>query len=388
MNKLLIQKRILSIIEKGEATQKNVAERLGMSSQAIYRYWKELRAFGVLVRRGAFWEIDKRKAWDFFDNPPDRVVKARNEESGRFIKGSVRSHAYRFVVPKRFFFDEEKFLSALGYNEGSFRGDGVWWCYPKRLYYSRSFLFNGWLVELTRKNFVISINKDYSFFGVRAVDCDAFAIDGLIHEVLKPFERVLGKCLAEKDGYKFSVVGRHHARIKDAIAKEHLVVYGRQLLIHDKGGFLWYVTDDSYGNAESECLFSKTSTDDDEKVTGWYNSLREQPDVVTVSSILDLIRSNASSISEYHKKMDFYAENLASHVEAIKELSVGVNKFTDAVNKSNGFSSSLDEVKRLVVCMEDVFIPVVRDRIIALSVVDKQEFSSWYHEKFGGVVRK
>ena len=130
------------------------------------------------------------------------------------------------------------------------------------------------------------------------------------------FNIVLIKPRAEN----INLVNQHYGEINNEIAKDSLNRKEKIKIITEDDGKLWFLIDNSWNLKEMETIHPETAKQDMTKVTKQVNSWRKD-DPPTNSEL-------SINISKVTDNQLIFAQNMQSHIEAIKQLGKGVNKLT------------------------------------------------------------
>lgn len=367
----------------------SVAKKLKITQQNLTYYSKELRVHKVIRKLGLIWEVDVDAANKFFLTKKTPSYKAKSD---KVVKtGTCRTHYYGMTLFLPFELDEktrESLAISLGLKRGSMpkartTSKGFFWQASK---YSTGFFWNGWRILLSKSTLYAQLNKEMSFFSEDAQANDFLAIDTWMQEVVKSLEASWKKRLyAKGEDYAFKCSTKHHARVNNALARIRRLSGKEPLKVYSKEGILWRIHDDSFGNDESECIYAPTATPDDEKTSAWDNGIREHPETITVGEILQLQKHNALQIQEAHKNLDYYAENMVSHVGAVQEIAATQKLLSKTISSlettvSRNKLSVLDTLKQQVKSKDDVV--KFAGEIESLTVQEKFDFTLWLMEAF------
>lgn len=311
---------MLSIMQqlKEGKTPTTIQHNLGMKQTTLQYYLTKLKQAGLIRKLGyGVWEVTDK-------NIKSRHVGQKDTPTHRqlnlmfFSPDMVRGHAFLFTlnVPKgvRNWTNEkrEQFLDShkIDYLRLKIGGSG------------QRIIFRGRKVWLTNKSIVIYDTGSY--FAERAVEAKSTAIYKFF-SIVKGIERLLHVEFAVDQNYKFKVSRQHYALVRNALAKQY-TEEGQKLEVRtDKG--LWFIIDNSFNLNEAETIHPKTAMTDNVKVQDFFNSLKAQPNGVTIDALLEL----SSTIQE---NQILFSENALKHVEVITELGMGIkemNKLLEAI---------------------------------------------------------
>ncbi len=137
-------------------------------------------------------------------------------------------------------------------------------------------------------------------------------------------ERLFNVILIKDRKLNIEIISNHYSKLNDDLAKIYKKE-GKKLYIKDKEGKTWLIADYSFNVDELETIDNiKAHEDMEEVMQPFLNDLRKDPTTFSeVREIMNGIQSNQL----------MFAENMKSHVEAIRELSKGVKEFRKEVGK-------------------------------------------------------
>jgi len=98
---------------------------------------------------------------------------------------------------------------------------------------------------------------------------------------------------------------------------------GEKLEIRNGKG-LWFLIDNSFNLNEAETVHPGSAMTDNKKVQDFFNSLKAQP--ITTDFVL-------TAMAGIQANQAAFAENMTSHIEAVRNLSTGVKDMTAAINQ-------------------------------------------------------
>ncbi|MBN1763389.1 MAG: winged helix-turn-helix transcriptional regulator [Methanomicrobia archaeon] len=301
-----------------------IAQELGMSKPALQYHLNQLKAAGLVTKLGyGVWEVN-----DIPLITPRKEVKKtiqvtldNTTQKLKFlgVSDSVRGHAFVFVlkVPpgllnwnnrrreeylKKHGLDYQRLLIAGG-------GQRIW--------------MGGRKVWLTNKSVIIY--EKSSFFAETAKDAKKYALMTFI-ALVKKLERTLHADFTFKLGkeYRFKVSRQHFALVKNALAEQY-DYEGKRLHVHEPdAGKLWFVIDNSFNLHEAETVHQRTAVSDNAKVQNFFNSLKECP--VTTDELI-------AAIAGVTQNQIAFAENISTHIQAIRELGQGVQELNQLLAK-------------------------------------------------------
>lgn len=182
--------------------------------------------------------------------------------------------------------------------------------------------YKGYKIWLCNHSIIIYVPKNKDYFSNSASNSQKYAINDL-NQLLESLEGYFGFSLKINGQYHFKVSRQHYGKIKDALAiqcnrnNEKIYCY--------YNGEGWLVIDNSKGLNETETLHPVTATKDMDKIIiPFMNDLKESyektNELIKPSELLKMVNGVVSV-------QTMFAENLQSHVKAIKELTDGVAEF-------------------------------------------------------------
>ena len=173
-----------------------------------------------------------------------------------------------------------------------------------------------WLLDKS-----IVIYDKASYFAELALDAKNTAIAKHL-SIIKHIERLLHVSFEIRGDHIFKVSRQHYALMQNALAKQYNES-GEKLEIRNENG-LWFLIDDSFNLNEAETVHPSSAMTDNKKVQDFFNSLKTQP--ITTDFIL-------TAMAGIQKNQAAFAENMSSHIEAVRNLSTGVKDMTAAINQ-------------------------------------------------------
>ncbi len=305
----LVKKKFLLNLKNALKLGKTPAEisnELNVSKQKLNYYIRQLKNSGELKKIGyGVWET--------------KEVKKSTKDT---IEKEVRGHAWiwKIKIPKIKNWNQRIHILnklKIPYKLVGIRGT------PR-------IIVKGRKVWLGNKNLVVyDIN---SFIGVTSLESRKLAVWGL-KLILEALESKLKVSLKINGIYEFKVSREHYALMKNNLAiqcnkdKEKIYVY-------DKEG-LWFCIDNSYNLDEAETLGNNAMINN-LGVQGYFNSHKATGFKVTPEFIL-------KTMNGIQQNQLVFAENMKSHVSAVKELGRGVRQLTKAVQRKNIKENDLDQ---------------------------------------------
>lgn len=178
----------------------------------------------------------------------------------------------------------------------------------------------GHRVKVFSKSFEVYFKPSWSGFAESADASYGLAL-GELREVVGEFQRLLGVRLPGK--LRFSVGRQHYALVRNELARDYLD-RGVKLGLVGEDGKLWLLIDNSLQLEELETVHAERARPDNDKVKAWFEGVRCTG--ITPGFILE-------SFDRLIADRGFYAENLKSHVEVVRELGVQVRRLGDKIDR-------------------------------------------------------
>jgi hypothetical protein len=279
---------------------------LPMSKQALNKYVRRLKNEGKIKKVGyATWELERSKPLCPWDTPP--VPASFPVEKVNFSK--VRGHAFMFVlkVPQEVKEWNNRLASLKDHRVlPGVRGGG------------QHIDIKGFKVWLLRHSVVFYFPAGFDYIDVTANAIKAKAFEKVLG-LVADLERLLGFSLRGVKGYGLKVSKQHYALMDNFLARQKSAA-NEGLRVIGFDGLEWLIIDRSLGVPELEAVNSfRSDKDTDEVLSPFFNELRDTK--LTPLKILDMFRANA-------EQFKLYADNMISHVEAVKSLSAGVKQLS------------------------------------------------------------
>lgn len=309
-----------------------IARDLAMPKTSLQYHLNKLKNAGVIQKIGyGTWEVINEANNKKYESVRVTLDDPQTQLS-HFLQDSVRGHAFVFTlkIPGGLRnWNNEKREMFLGKNNIEFQnlttfGGG------------QRILFKGRKIWLTNKS-VIVFEKS-SYLADTAANSKSHAIHNLI-SLIKSLERLLHADFTFKAGmeYQFKVSRQHYALVKNALAIQYNTS-GEKLQVRAEDGTLWLVIDNSYALNETETVAPKSSDIDNKKVQDFFNSLKDYP--LTTDFVL-------TAMNGIQSNQQLFAQNMSTHVQAVRDLKDAVNALTETVCKVQPQSQrTLGEFKR------------------------------------------
>lgn len=155
-----------------------------------------------------------------------------------------------------------------------------------------------------------------------------------------------------KEQYEtIKVTNHHYTEVNNELAREVNINKDKIKIYAPEDGKCWFLIDNSFNLNEAETIHPKTAKEDmGNIVQPFFNNLRSNPQVMLYSEMDKLVRVLLGITTDMGTKINTFMDgqadlgvHLKSHIQAIQDLSKGVNEFTKAVKEQN--LSKLDQIK-------------------------------------------
>jgi hypothetical protein len=331
-----LQLSIITAIESGVALS-SLRRKLAMKESAFQYHLTILKSQGIIRRVGyGTWEVldqpdsaKKRTTVPSYvgpintQQPRSTAREITQSQLTQFQQDAVRAHAFVFTlqVPKSLRnWNNKKRTQYLSAHEIPFKQLNIGGGGQRIIVKDRK-------VWLTNKSIIIYDKASY--FAEDALQAKGTAIATHI-SIIKHIERLLHVEFRIGDDYKFKVSRQHYALIYNALAKQYNEA-GEKLEVRNGRG-LWFLIDNSFNMNEAETM-GDTAMSDNQKVQGYFNGLKDIPasqgaPTYTPAFVLEVMNG-------IQQNQMAFAENMASHIDAVKSLGSGVKDMTAAIKRLN-----------------------------------------------------
>jgi hypothetical protein len=269
----LAEQEVLHLISDEFLTLKQISKRRQCSLQAVYKIIKKLK------QKGAY---------------GTGLNKVENIQP-TFNQSDIRLHGQEFNI--RILFQDNK--------------------YQELLNKSNTLFIDSNTIRLYKNS--IEIYSGNSFYGKNSNEAEKHSLE-YFERLFNRLEHDLSISIKKNRARNIKIVNQHYARGNSEICDNYTQKHERVWVYAEEDGKLCFITDDSFGFREDETIHPTTSKIDrkaiDKQINDW--RLNNPP---TNSEL-------AINIDNLTKIMNYYGENLVSHVKAIQDLSKGVKKLT------------------------------------------------------------
>lgn len=349
--KIILFLEIIDELREGSYPSK-IAGKLGLSKQGMNKYIRELKKAGVITKTGyGVWQINEKNVRKFAERTVKKVDVKDHDDKG-YKPDTVRGHGFQFTLnlPKKLLLEDRRKLLTKNNVPWEETGTPTW--------QGEKFLLSGWTCWLTPNTLVSWFSKEKSIYTSDASESFGEALHLWRERVIKPLERIFRRSFQQKSprgglmGYDFKTSAEHYALIKNTIARE-MRFKKQKLYVYDKDGKLWLITDFSLSEDELETLKKGEAVSDNQKISNVLNSIKETG--MTFHDVIkgfDMTKEQLimakDQMSNLIKDRVEYAENIKSHVNAIKILGSGINKFNNIISTVFGSKQKLQQAKKTI----------------------------------------
>jgi len=328
---------VIRLLQKGTMPIK-ICSELDITKQKLQYYLSRLKRGGYIKKVGyGTWEVDTQKYISDIKEVQQIKIKstqvATNHLKGAYkevqqiklksIKGlkedSVRGHSFMFYLKLPCidnWGNRHKFLDKKGIKYDILKHDGI------------KINYKGKKVHLWRKCIIIYDKESY--IADMAKDTRSTAIYGFLG-IIKSLETLFGVSLTINRNYQFKVAREHYALIKNCLARQY-DKEGKKLQIYNYKG-LWMLIDNSFNLHETETVMAKEAVLDNEGIQKYFNSHKATDFKVTPEFILNCFNQNNTSMDKLIGVQGVFADNLKSHIKAIKEIGKGSKQLASSVKE-------------------------------------------------------
>lgn len=203
--------------------------------------------------------------------------------------------------------------------------------YQNLLERSNILYIDGHAIKLYRSSIEVYAGEGISFYGDDAQE--AFAKSMIYwRKFFTRLENEFKLILVKPRSQNIRLVNQHFARGNSEIyvnATEHKE---KIKIFAEEDGKLAFITDDSFGIHEDECVHPKTSKPDrqeiDKQINDW--RLHHPP---TNSQLAQHISNVSVNLGQMSEGFNLYAKNIESHIKAIQDLGAGVTKYNENIDR-------------------------------------------------------
>jgi len=277
---------IFNLIKQGMNPSK-ISKELKISKQKINYYTRKMLERGDVVKKGyGIWEVKTFSS---------RTLTKNNKK--------IRGHAFIWKVKTNKKIDWKKRFEKAKIDYKLVRG-----LIPRTFIGKKKVWFG-------KKSLIIY--EPYSFYGKNAIESRKYAIISFL-ETLREIE---SKLRINLKPYYFNVSREHYAMIKNELARQ-VNREGDKIRVRDENGeWLWIDMSDGIGELE---VGNNKAFDNSLGVQRWYNDMKKHEFKVTPSFLME-------NINKVTENQMMFANNLETHIEAIKTLKEAVKELKEEI---------------------------------------------------------
>lgn len=197
-------------------------------------------------------------------------------------------------------------------------------------------IFKNRKIWLGKKHLIIY--EPESFKAENSIESRKLAVYKLL-KILNALEDKLKISFKIKGNYEFKVARQHYSLIKNSLAIQY-DKEGKKIQIYDKDG-LWFVIDNSYNLKECEQLHPKTALIDNLGIQKYFNSHKKTGFKITPEFILNGFSKVNNNMQGIINNQTIFDKNMQSHIKAIQELGLGVEKLNELLDKKKNEEEDL-----------------------------------------------
>src|SRR3990167_1955832 len=199
--------------------------------------------------------------------------------------------------------------------------------------------FDGCTVRLYENSFEIYTNKSFEANDEHRATANAIAY---LEKLFIRLENDLKVIIRKPRANNIRIVKAHYAEVNNELAQDYNTKRRKLYIYAKEDGKLWFTIDHSFNLDEAETQHPETAKGDMTKVRTFFNDVRDKPSLLP-SEITQNVGTLSATFSQFMQGQAEYAENLRTHVKAIKTLSESVSKFTREVRKFHEHQTRLKE---------------------------------------------
>lgn len=305
---------------KSGLNPKAISERLNLSKQRVNYYISSLKRNNLIKKMGyGTWEITnefKQTSKKTSKNLPKKTLRVTATKSMNFPENTIRGHAFAFKLKLPNLKNWERREEYLASNNIQYKKLNIFGG-------AEQISFRGRKIQITNKSVIVY--EKASYFDDSAKETENYAVYDFL-ELVKGLELMFKASFKINGKYAFKVIRKHYAMIKNSLAQQYNREH-KKLMVYNDAGTLWFIIDDSYNLNEAEVIKtafnSITQEETTNRVKNFFNGIPKYegftPEFI-VNSIGELVKDRAD-----------YSQNIASHVQAIKDLGEGIREFNKLI---------------------------------------------------------
>ena len=280
-----IERKVLNLITVERLSNKQVQTALKIGKSSFYKYKKTLKNAGLL---NTFYSMD------FSQGTPQRVrdlVHPNNSNNPPKKEKKIRLHFIELNV--NLIYSDERYSKQLKKANTLFIGEDT--------------------IRLYKNSLEIYIK--HSFFAETAQKATANSIY-YIQKLLVRLENDLHVILMKHRSQNIRICNAHYSEIENEYAKDCNINAEKIRIYTRDDGKLWFLIDNSFNLNEAEAVHPQTAKPDIEKVTSYFNDIRDSNSVLMPSDISKLL----GRIMEEQKKTSENITEISAGLAAILKV--------------------------------------------------------------------
>lgn len=293
---------ILSLIRQGR-TPSQISKKYNIPKSSLAYHVGILKAKGCIKKKGyGVWEYVK--PLKKFENGPIDTKKGQIGTSKE-----IRGHAFiwKILLPEtidwKILLDKAKINYQIIGKGKVFR-----------------IIFEHRKIWLTKKGIIIYEGMD--FLGKSSFEVKGTAV----YEMDQVIKKLFKKLGLSDPRYKFTTSREHYGLIKNELARQYNEKKEKMAIISEDGT-IWLWIDDSLSLGELETNNPLISR----QVQEFWNDQKKTGFKVTPTFIMNGMAKTNEAILRNTEHLEFHAENMRSHVGAVRDLRVGVNTLSEKI---------------------------------------------------------
>jgi len=276
------EKEVLKLITEEFLTLKQIQLRRDCSKQAVYKIIKSLKKKGVLNQ--GLQQVDF--------NQSTSQPKCKNRLHGQEINIKIinKSQKYLEIIKK-----------------------------------SNLIIRNGHTIRLYSSSIEIYSGEGISFLGTDEIEATRKSLD-YWKKFIVSLENEFKVILLKNRVQNIKIVNHHYAYTDSEVCKDAIEHKTKIKVFAIEDGKLAFITDDSFGLNEDECVHPEKAKQDREAISRQVNDWRLNPEVPTNSELSKAVMILVEENTSLRKDLNYVAKNQVSHVRLIEKASRVMDK--------------------------------------------------------------
>ena len=275
------ERKILNLITVERLTNNQIQTKLKMGKTTFYKHKKTLKNAGLL---NTFYSAN------FFESTPPKVRDLVHHNNSKKEK-KIRLHFIELNI--NLIYSDERYAKQLKKSNTLFIGEDT--------------------IRLYKNSLEVYIK--HSFFAETAQKATANSIN-YIEKLLIRLENDLHVILRKHRCQNIRICNAHYSEIENEYAKDCNINAEKIRIYTRDDGKLWFLIDNSFNLNEAEAVHPQTAKPDIEKVTSYFNDIRDSNYVLMPSDISKLL----GRIMEEQKKTSENITEISAGLAAILKI--------------------------------------------------------------------